>query len=85
MTMISQRPPWIVNEETIRTNVFMRPHMNGIHVDISKYPALYTAPRLENLSVKLSCYEWDSESQMSCTIMMKEITVFFELRINYSH
>lgn len=35
------------NEDRIKTRTLINDHMNGIHVDIRKYPALYTAPRLE--------------------------------------
>jgi hypothetical protein len=44
------RPPWIENEDRIKTKTLMRDHINGIQVDILKYPALYTAPRLEIVS-----------------------------------
>jgi hypothetical protein len=44
------RPPWIENEDRIKTKTLMSDHINGIQVDILKYPALYTAPRLEIVS-----------------------------------
>jgi hypothetical protein len=44
------RPPWMEKDDRINTKTLINAHINGIHVDILKYPALYTAPRLENVS-----------------------------------
>lgn len=44
------RPPSIENEDVIRTKTLTSPQMKGNQVDILKYPALYTAPRLHLVS-----------------------------------
>jgi len=38
------------NDDRININTLINAHINGIHVDILKYPALYTVPRLESVS-----------------------------------
>ena len=34
------RPPWMENDDRIKTKTLINDQINGIHVDIRKYPAL---------------------------------------------
>ena len=51
--MTAHNPPWMENEETIKTRTLISAHTKGIQVDILNEPELYIAPSLIN-EVKIS-------------------------------